>query len=81
MGPAAFSAFMSKIFRPLILSKNVIKYLDDFFYTVTNKTMFKVYLNTNKFYCKKTYKQLKISNIFPDSCKNLWDYYRRNELF
>ena len=31
MGPAAFSAFMSKIFRPLILSKNVIKYLDDFF--------------------------------------------------
>ena len=29
-GPAAFSAFMSKIFRPLILNKNAITYLDDF---------------------------------------------------
>ena len=26
IGPAAFSAFMSKIFRPLILKKNVITY-------------------------------------------------------
>ena len=31
MGPAAFSAFMSKIFRPLILSKNAITYLDHVF--------------------------------------------------
>ena len=31
IGPAAFSAFMSKIFRPLILKKNAITYLDDFF--------------------------------------------------
>ena len=29
--PAAFSAFMSKIFRPLILKKNAITYLDDVF--------------------------------------------------
>ena len=29
IGPAAFSAFMSNIFWPLILSKNVVKYLDD----------------------------------------------------
>ena len=29
IGPAAFSAFMSKIFRPLILNKNAITYLDD----------------------------------------------------
>ena len=28
-GPAAFSAFMSKIFRPLVLKKNAITYLDD----------------------------------------------------
>ena len=34
IGPAAFSAFMSKIFRPLILNKNAITYLDD---TITNK--------------------------------------------
>ena len=29
--PAAFSAFMSNIFRPLILKKNAITYLDDVF--------------------------------------------------
>ena len=29
IGPAAFSAFMSEIFRPLILNKNAITYLDD----------------------------------------------------
>ena len=29
--PAAFSVFMSKIFRPLILKKNAITYLDDVF--------------------------------------------------
>ena len=31
IGPAAFSAFMKKKFRPLILSKNVITYLDKVF--------------------------------------------------
>ena len=31
IGPAAFSAIMSKIFRPLILDKNVITNLDDIF--------------------------------------------------
>ena len=31
IGPAAFSAFMSKIFRPLILNKNAITHLDDVF--------------------------------------------------
>ena len=31
IGPAAFSDFMSKIFRPLILKKLVITYLDDVF--------------------------------------------------
>ena len=31
IGPAAFSAIMSKIFRPFILNKNAITYLDDFF--------------------------------------------------
>ena len=31
IGPAAFSAFMSKIFRPLRLKKNAITYLDDVF--------------------------------------------------
>ena len=31
IGPAAFSAFMSTIFRPLILKKNAITYLDNVF--------------------------------------------------
>ena len=31
IGPAAFSAFMSKIFKPLILDTNAITYLDDVF--------------------------------------------------
>ena len=31
IGPAAFSAFMSKVFRPLILKKHAITYLDDVF--------------------------------------------------
>ena len=42
-GPAAFSAFMRKAFRPLILSKNVITYLDDIFMqSQTKHEMFKV---------------------------------------
>ena len=41
IGPAAFSAFMSKIFRPLILNKNAITYLDDvFMQPQTNDEMF-----------------------------------------
>ena len=31
IGSAAFSAFMSKIFRPLILKKHAVTYLDDVF--------------------------------------------------
>ena len=42
-GPAAFSAFMSKIFRPLILKKNAITYLDDvFMQSQTKEEMFTV---------------------------------------
>ena len=43
IGPAAFSAFMSKIFRPLILKKNAITYLDDvFMQSQTKNEMFNV---------------------------------------
>ena len=43
IGPAAFSAFMSKTFRPLILKKNAIKYLDDvFMQSQTKDEMFTV---------------------------------------
>ena len=43
IGPAAFSAFLSKTFRPLILSKKVKKCLDDVFtQSQTKHEMFKV---------------------------------------
>ena len=43
IGPAAFSAFMSKIVRPLILKKNAITYLDDvFMQSQTKDEMFTV---------------------------------------
>ena len=43
IGPAAFSAFMSEIFRPLILNKNAITYLDDvFMQSQTKDEMFNV---------------------------------------
>ena len=43
IGPAAFSAIMSKIFRPLILKKNAITYLHDvFMQSQTKDEMFAV---------------------------------------
>ena len=43
IGPAAFSVFMSKIFRPLTLKKNAITYLDDvFLQSQTKEEMFTV---------------------------------------
>ena len=42
LGPAVFPAFMSKIFRPLILKKNAITYLDDVF--MQSKTKDKMFI-------------------------------------
>ena len=43
IGPAAFSAFMSNFFRPLVLKKNAITYLDDvFMQSQTKDEMFTV---------------------------------------
>ena len=43
IGPVAFSAFMSKIFRPIILKKKAITYLDDvFMQSQTKEEMFTV---------------------------------------
>ena len=43
IGPAAFLAFMSKIFRSQILNKNAITYLDDvFMQSQTKDEMFTV---------------------------------------
>ena len=56
IGPAAFSAFMSKIFRPLILKKNAITYLDDvFMQSQTKDEMFTV--------LEKNHKKLQNENL------------------
>ena len=57
IGPAAFSAFMSKIFRPLILKKNAITYLDDvFMQSQTKEEMFKVLEHYHKILQNKNLK-------------------------
>ena len=57
IGPAAFSAFMSKIFRPLILKKNKITYLDDvFMQSQTKEEMFTVLEHYHKILQNKNLK-------------------------
>ena len=57
IGPAAFSAFMSKMFRPLILKKNAITYLDDvFMQSQTKDEMFTVLENYHQILKNKNMK-------------------------
>ena len=49
IGPAAFSAFMNKIFRPLKLSKNATTYLDDVFMQSQTKEEMFIVLEMNNF--------------------------------
>ena len=57
IGPAVFSAFMSKIFRPLILKKNAITYLDDvFMQSQTKEEMFTVLEHYHKILQNKNLK-------------------------
>ena len=48
IGPAAYSAFRSKFFRPLFLSKNVITYLDDVF--MQRKTKNEMFIVIDKYH-------------------------------
>ena len=48
IGPAAFSAFMSKIFRPLIFKKHAITYLDDFF--MQSQTKDEMFINLEQYH-------------------------------
>ena len=55
IGPAAFSTFMSKIFRPLILKKNAITNLDDvLIQSQTKEEMFTVLEQYHKYFRTKT---------------------------
>ena len=57
IGPAAFSEFMSKIFRPLILNKNAITYLDEvFMQSQTKDEMFIVLENYHQILLHKNMK-------------------------
>ena len=57
IGPAAFSALMSKIFKPLILKKNAIPYLDDvFMQSQTKEKMFTVLEHYHKILQNKNLK-------------------------
>ena len=57
IGPAAFSVFMSKIFRTFILMKNAITYLDDFFMqSQTKEEIFTVLENYNQILLHKNMK-------------------------
>ena len=54
IGPAAFSALMSKIFRQLILKKNAITYLDDvFMQSQTKEELFTDLENIIRYYYTK----------------------------
>ena len=79
VGPAAFSAFMSKIFRPLILSKNAITYLDDVFmqsqtkdetFIVLEKYIFQILQNENM-------KAAPDKSHFFNTRKVSWTYHRK----
>ena len=57
VGPAAFSAFISKIYQPLILNKIVISYLDDvFMQSQTKHEIFNVLKKITKHYLRKNMK-------------------------
>ena len=62
IGPAAFSAFMSKTFRPLDLSNNVIAHLDD---VCTKQKRFEVLVNSHQILLKESMKvATDKSNVF-----------------
>ena len=65
IGPAAFSAFMSKIFRPLILNKNAITYFNYvFLHSKTKIEMFIVLKKYHQILLQEKWKQLQINHAF-----------------
>ena len=59
--PAAFSAFMSENFRPLIFNKNAITYLDDAF--IQSQTKDEMFITLEKYiHRKRNYKPTQITN-------------------
>ena len=70
IGPAAFSVFMSKIFRPLILKKKAIIYLDDVFMQLQTKS--ETFINLEQFdqiLKNENMKQPQTKHIFSNTHK------------
>ena len=78
IAPAAISAFMSKIFRPLIIKKNAITYLDDvFMQPQTKDEKFAVLERHHQILTKKKHKSSSRQiTIFLNTRKISWTYYR-----
>ena len=73
IGPAAFSAFVIKIFRPLMLKKNAITYLDDvFMQSQTKEEMFTVFEHYHKILFSTTYRnKIRLEKIYTRIFKNV----------
>ena len=82
IGLAAFSAFMSKIFRPLLLKKNAITYLDDvFMQSQTKDEMFTVLEQYHKILQKENLKAAPDkSHFFLTRVKFLGHNFERNTI-
>ena len=79
IGPAAFSAFMSKIFRPLILKENAIIYLDDVF--MQSQTKEETFTVLEKYHQILLHENMKAapdkSHFFSNTCKVSCTHYRK----
>ena len=79
IGPAAFSAFMSKIFRPLILNKIAITYFDNVFMQLQTKD--KIFINLEKYHQKLLHENMRAvpdkSHFFSNTSKIPWTYFRK----
>ena len=82
IGPAAFSAFMSKIFGPLILNKNAITYLDEVF--MQSKTKGEMFTILEQFHKTLQNENLKAapdkSHFFLTRVKFLGDNIEQNTI-
>ena len=82
IGPAAFSAFSSKFFRPLILNKNTITYLDDvFMQSQTKDEMFTVLEKYHQILLQENMKAAPDkSHFFPTRVNYLGHIIERNTI-
>ena len=82
IGPAAFSAFSSKFFRPLLLNKNAIKYLDDVFtQSQTKDEMFTVLEKHHQILLQENMKAAPDKSLFfPTRVKFLGHIIERNTI-